>query len=448
MPLKGPFLVKFIRLYLAQAIVQGGMRVMAVNALGLGLAYVTHVVFAKWLGVADYGVYVYALAWLNVLTILAQVGLNTSTVRLTAELRGRNEKALIADLSRFSVVTVLFAGTGVVALSALALWLASDALEAAQVEVLTITLPLVVVLSLLYQRMAVLQGFERVAQAQVFLEIARPLALLALAGAAYVSFGLSATGAMAANIIATASALVVAVIVVRRFISVHAGALSRNARENYRAWLVMSLPYLAIGALTAVMQQSDILMLGSLMGGVAAGLYAPAVKLAQLVLFPMMAIRSRAAPLMAKLHAAGDLTDLQRQMNTTTVTSALTGVVLVAGLIWQRENLLGLFGPDFVAASPALVVLALGMGVFALTGGVEVFLIYGPFERVTMMIYAVVVGLNIALNVVLIPPFGVLGAAYATAATVTLRGVISAYVVWRHTGILPWAPLDGGLGAK
>lgn len=418
---------------------------MAVNAIGMALAYASHVLFAKWLGVAQYGYYVYALAWLNVLTVLVQLGMNTSTVRITAELRAQDRHAAILGLSMFSTQVVIAAGLVVIVIGGAVLAMTADLITTEQSLTLAIMLGLVVVLSLLYQRMALLQGFERVAQAQTFLEIVRPVVLIVLVGLCVLAFDVEAHVAMLANLAATALALMVAAVAVGKFLS--AGPQGRVMREfEARAWLAVSLPYLVIGVLTAVMMQSDVLMLGTLMGGVAAGLYTPAIKLAQLVLFPMMAIRSRAAPMMARLYAEDDMDELQHQMNTTTMTSALTGLVLVAGLIWQRETLLGLFGPDFVQSAPVVVVLALAMAVYAVTGGVEVFLIFGPFERVTVLIYALVVALNISLNLILIPRFGVMGAAYATAITVVVRGVVSCFFVWKRTGLLPWKPLGTGEG--
>ncbi|MBL4613477.1 MAG: oligosaccharide flippase family protein [Magnetovibrio sp.] len=417
---------------------------MVVSAIGVGLAYVTHVLLAQWLGVESYGHYVYALAWLNVLVTLVQVGMNTSTVRLTAELRAAQNHAAILGLSRFSTLVVLAAGCAVVLIGGLAL-AALDGrgiFTPAQVQTLAITLSLVVVLGLLNQRMAILQGFERVAQAHSFLEIVRPLLLIGILAALLPLMEIQSGLAMGANFAATGLALLFVTVVVARLLKREGPARGLARQYHNRAWLALSLPYLAIGGLTVVMDQSDILILGTLMGGAAAGLYLPAIKLSQLLLFPMLAIRSHAAPLLAKLHAQNNIVELQRQMNTITVSSALVGIVLMAGIIWQREFLLSLFGAEFIEAAPAIVVLSLGMMVFAITGGVEVFLIIGPFERVTMLIYALVVALNIVLNLLLIPSFGFMGAAYATAATIVVRGLISTFVVWRRTGVLPWASVS------
>lgn len=426
------------------------MQVMVISAAGVGLAYVTHVLLARWLGVESYGYYVYALAWLNVLVTLVQMGMNTSTVRLTAELRAADNHGAIHGLSLFSTLAVLAAGAGVILIGGLVLIVVDGLglLETLQVRTLAIMLPLVVFLALLNQRMAILQGFERVALAQSFLEVMRPLLVIGLLAALISLMNLDAALAMAANGAATVLVLLAVGVAVARLMTRETPKTKAVREFHSRAWLAVSLPYLGIGGLTVVMDQSDVLILGTLMGGVVTGLYLPALKLSQLVLFPMLAIRSHAAPLLAKLHAKKDIIELQRQMNITTISSVLTGVVLVVGVIWQREFLLSLFGAEFIEAAPAIVVLALGMMVFAITGGVEVFLIIGPFERLTLKIYAFVVVMNIALNAILIPIFGFMGAAIATSITIALRGVLSTFMVWRVAGVLPWVRCTGLAGEQ
>ena len=204
---------------MAQSLVQGGMRVMVVNGLGMALAYLTHLLFAKWLGVGQYGYYVYVLAWLNVLTVLAQVGMNTSTVRITAELRGADDHPAILGLSMFSTLVVMATGVFIMALGGVALAVLAGELARELVMTFAVMLPLVVVLSLLYQRMAILHGFERVVQAQAFLELLRPVALIALVGVGTALFTLQAHWVMAANLAATTMALIAATVLVGKFLA-------------------------------------------------------------------------------------------------------------------------------------------------------------------------------------------------------------------------------------
>lgn len=411
---------------------------MAVSAIGLSLAYLSHVLFAKWLGVEQYGYYIYALAWAGVLTTFVQLGMNTSTVRLIAELRAEKKSGEIRGVSKFSTLIVLCAW-GVCVVATLGVFVLEPGLvPRGQEIVLGIMLPIVATLGLLNQRMSILQGYERVAESMIFQEIVRPTIMICgVAGILFFS-NINAEIVVGVNLMATAIALFLAIISTRRHFKAE-GIERVKAAYEVRRWLMVSLPYFFIGMMTIAMDMGDLLILGGMLGGKAVGLYAPAAKLSQLILFPMLAIRSRVAPLLSRLYMAQSHAEVQRQLNIVTIFSGLTGGLLSALLVLQSETLLGLFGPEFIEAQSAVMVLAVGMFAFSLTGGVEIFLIMGPFERITILIYAVIVTINVVLNLILIPYFGYIGSAYASTATIIARGMISTFVVWRRSGILPWA---------
>src|SRR5690606_30698804 len=74
-----------LRPLMGDLLVTDGLRLLAVNVAGAGLAFLSHILFARWLSVASYGAYVVALSWLNILFILVQAGLNVALIRLVAE---------------------------------------------------------------------------------------------------------------------------------------------------------------------------------------------------------------------------------------------------------------------------------------------------------------------------------------------------------------------------
>ena len=77
-------------------------RILIVNVAGAGLAFLSHILFARWLTVASYGNYVFALSWLNVLAIVVQMGLNIAVVRLIGEYRASGNAAAIRRLAAHS----------------------------------------------------------------------------------------------------------------------------------------------------------------------------------------------------------------------------------------------------------------------------------------------------------------------------------------------------------
>ena len=431
-------LARALRPLLGDILVVDGTRIFAVNVAGAGLAFLSHILFARWLGVGSYGIYVFALSWLNVLLIAQQAGLNVSLVRFAAELNASGDGAALRRLMKFSnaVVTTLGAITlvgGAIALAILARP-ANDELIAA----LYVMLALSLLLALLQQRMALLQGLERVFQSVLLFEIARPMLVLAVAGAAVIFWRLDAALLMAVNLVVTGVVLMVAIRFATRCLPA-ASTAGSPAPAGWRHWLRTSLPYIAVTGLTILLTQMDVLMIGALLGPEQAGLYAPAAKVALLAIFPVVAIRQRFGPMAARLFAAGDMTALQSRMTLATALSIAACVGVLAVILPGRDLILGLFGPAYTAGAPVVLVLAAGYLAYSVAGAAEMFFLVGPFERMNALVVLLTLGVNILLNLLLIPRFGIVGAAYGTVAAVAFRAILSAAVVRHRTGLLPFA---------
>jgi O-antigen/teichoic acid export membrane protein len=120
-------------------------------------------------------------------------------------------------------------------------------------------------------------------------------------------------------------------------------------------------------------------------------------------------------------------------------------VPTAAGVIVLGRFLLGLFGDEFVAAYPALVILAAGQIVNALCGTVGSLMIMTRLHREAATVFGGAAALNIALNAVLIPRFGLNGAAIATSTTVVLWNVVMVVLVVRKLGVNPTPFRLGGI---
>ena len=103
-----------LRRFLGDLLVIDGAKIFAVNVAGAGLAFVSHILFARWLTVESYGIYVFALGWLNILFIAVQAGMNLSMVRFVAEYRANGNTTAIRALLGFSNRVVLGLGLAVV----------------------------------------------------------------------------------------------------------------------------------------------------------------------------------------------------------------------------------------------------------------------------------------------------------------------------------------------
>lgn len=89
-------------------------------------------------------------------------------------------------------------------------------------------------------------------------------------------------------------------------------------------------------------------------------------------------------------------------------------------LFFPRSTLRMVFGPSFVAAAPALQLLAVAFCTGNLIGPTGATLIAMGRTRALMLINLVSAVANFVLNVVLIPELGLFGAAVATAVAIVL----------------------------
>ena len=94
-----------------------------------------------------------------------------------------------------------------------------------------------------------------------------------------------------------------------------------------------------------------------------------------------------------------------------------------------------IFGPEFLPAAPALAVLAIGQLVNAGSGSVGSLLTMTGHERDAAVGFGLSAVMNVALNVLLIPLWGPLGAAVATASSLIAWNVILSFAVYRRLRI-------------
>ena len=100
------------------------------------------------------------------------------------------------------------------------------------------------------------------------------------------------------------------------------------------------------------------------------------------------------------------------------------------------EPMLMLFGPGFDAGYPLLFLLVFGVVARAAVGPCESLLTMSGNQNICAFVYAMTLALNIALSVVLIPHFGLWGAAIATASSMIFEASALSFTVWRKLGIV------------
>lgn len=389
-------------------------------ALGLGLT----LGLARWLGAEAYGTYAGAMAAAQLGAVVAATGLPQLAARDGAAHAARGEHRARAALARH-LVRHAARVTGLAIMVGAAAWGLVPGLGPGM-ALATATVGAALVALRLLGQWRIGQGRPVAGELADGAGRRGAFALCALTAAALVAP--SAGAALTAHAVGALLALAVA-----------AGAWRLPEPSGTRATLPTRdrLGFWAVGVMNVAMANVDVLMLSALAPPGAAGPYAVAARLAELPALVLLAANAALAPRVAHAEALGRRRDLARPACWTARTVTALALAGVAGAALAGDAVLGLAGPGFVAAWPALVILLAAQTVNAGCGAAALLLDTAGEAHRTAAGVAAGAGVNLALNAALIPAYGAVGAAVATGAGLASWNLVLAWQTRRHLGLDP-----------
>jgi O-antigen/teichoic acid export membrane protein len=167
-----------------------------------------------------------------------------------------------------------------------------------------------------------------------------------------------------------------------------------------------------------------------------AGVYRIAVQLAALASLPLGAVNLVLAPRISAAFFAGRIDTLQSEVTHASRYVLLLTLPVVGVMVLGGSMLLALFGQEFVSAALPLAILAVPQLLNAATGTAGYLLVMTQCEKQAAVMFASAAILNVALNLFLIPRFGMSGAAGASALAMIALNVGLAWGAWRWVKVL------------
>jgi O-antigen/teichoic acid export membrane protein len=246
---------------------------------------------------------------------------------------------------------------------------------------------------------------------------------------------LSPSAAIAANLGATIVSVGVLVALVRR---ARPTEMATGSEEYDRTrWRRASYGLLAIGVAQIVLsQQSDLLIVGTMVSTQDSALYSAAAQFSILVGFAQTSLSFVAAPMIAELFERKDFRGLQRLVRIVVRGNALVTLPVMLVLLVFGRPLLGLYGEPFRAAYPVLVLLVIAASTVALVGSLAGFLLtMTEYQKEAAWIIGGSALLNLLLAVILTPLFGLVGTATATLIATVMRSAILVVFIRRTMGV-------------
>lgn len=408
---------------------------MLMKLAGIGLTFLATIVLTRVLGAEQYGVYVFAFTLVGILSEPQFVGLRTLAVRNAAVYVDRGQSALLAGLAIRLRSVAIYGGIAAFGVLLIAGWLMGPKFGSGTLWVFVAGAALPFLLG--YNRISdgMLRGAHLVMTSQFPKLIVRPALLLVYVavGALLAGSAFNATWAMGMQVGAAATAAIVYVLLIRR----HLGGHLKGAAPQFRTreWLHGMFPLMLSGVFQIIDTRAGVLMLGVL--GVAAdtGRFHATIRLAELIALVQAVANIVVEPWIARYCASGELDKLQRKVTTAARLVFFATLPVSLLVIWQGAAVLAIFGPEFVAAAPALTILAIAQVVKAALGTLAPLLNMAGYPRETVVGMAIGLAAHIVLGVLLIPKLGLVGAAWAALISMLVWKIYLMFRVHRLLGL-------------
>jgi O-antigen/teichoic acid export membrane protein len=406
---------------------RGAITAFTIRVASAGIAFFSQVVLARWLGAHEFGIYTYIWVCVNIVGTLCAAGFATTVIRFIAEYSERNQPELARGFIHTGRLFSFFAALICSAGGYLLLIFGNGLIEDYYLIPAALGLACLPAFALtdFQDGLGRAKGWIDLALAPPY--ILRPLLLFAfIGGALWTGWASNAVTATAAAIAATWITAITQYIFQKQRM---AGSLPSGPREyKIGFWLKVSLPVIALESFGLLMMQLDVLILDFFVSPDQIAIYFAAARTISLINFVHFSIQTVAMPKFAAFYANNDSNALQDYLWKCRKWMFSLSVLGAIGLLGAGRWLLWLFGEEFVSGYPVMFALAVGLLVRAMAGPLQGLLVVAGGQNKAAAALGITVIINILLNIILIPRYGLLGAGIATSAAFSVESLLLIFI--------------------
>ena len=418
-------------------VARGGGAAFIVYSAGIGLAYCSQLVVARVVGVDTFGLYTYVFSWMVVLAYFSALGFDVALLRFIPAYETERAWPLLRGVIQYAQRRALAVGILVV-LIGVCIVLASGSPPERR-NAFIIGFVLVPILALLRIRCAIVRALGGVVSSLAPDRLVREGMLISLVAIAALGLGWTVDAPMVMLAVLVGAALGLGCTVLAMRWRLPAAISDVVPQYDTRIWTRTAIPLVIMAATDVLINRMGVILLGWIADTKDAGVYGLAFNIALVVTLPQVALNTLFAPEISSLYARKDMATLQVLVTRAATWMLLAGFCIGLVLFVLAEPLLAWFGPEFEAGVSALRVLLVGQVLVAGAGSQLYVMTMTGHERSAAALLVCSAIANGGATFVLIPHFGLTGAAIATAAILVIWNVAMAIFLRRRLGLLPGA---------
>gem|GEM_PF-1836071 len=392
------------------------------------------VLLARMLPVSELGEYFLIVTVVNILGLASTVGLDYGVVRYVAlyagegkirQARRATRTALIIGVSISLIVTV--------AVIALAPSLVTRLLEGGSdsvtmLRLFSLSIPFWVMARLFN---ATTQGLHRMRYQVYSRDLGEQLSKFGFTAIALI-LGTGLLGAVVANVASVVLAMLLAMVFTMKLFSPRIDRADPNTKEAgpARNLIRYSYPLAFSNILGMLLVWMDMLLMGYLGSATDVGYYGAALRVAVVSSTIFLAVSTVFMPVISDFYNRHFTNQLHSLYKTVTRWIFVCTLPLVLLQLFFADPIMKIFGPQFSSGSGALMILALSQLVNAVTGPAGYMVLMSGHSRIDFINISVSLAVNIAICLMMIPTYGIIGAATANFIASVVLNLMRALEVW------------------
>jgi O-antigen/teichoic acid export membrane protein len=391
---------------------------------GAGLIFVAQALIARLWGPELLGEYLIVIATVNLVAIVMPLGFHTVGTYFAAEYRARGD--------RRQLLAFMLRSYGHVAISLALLLLAGpvvlDLLGQGDSVVAHHFVPVVLLAfcsAMVYVSGALLVGLKRPFASYFADSLFRPMIVLVGFIAGLMLFAEPVEGFSFMLWAVAAGYVVVCMIhfglVIASLPRVHDAVGARPTEQS--RWWRFALPWLLISLATDFFFDIDLLLLSHSLSREELAIFGVCTRIFSLVSFGVAAVYAVTLPDMFESEANADRAEFNRKVGEANLVASLISIALFVGMLVAGPFALLLFGPAFTQGAMPLAVLCLALVVRSVMGPASLVLSIHDRPYASLPWVGVGLGSLVVGNWLLVPIWGLMGAALAAIIAITVWSV-------------------------
>lgn len=197
--------------------------------------------------------------------------------------------------------------------------------------------------------------------------------------------------------------------------------------------------YAIMGGISAIaVANLDLLMVGGYLGEANAGYYAIAFFIGTFISIPERSITKISYPIISQAFKDDNKDLITTMYKKSSLNQIVIGLLIFIGIWANVDNAVALLPDGFAAARNVMIIISAAKLIDMATGANSIILLNSPWYRFDLITNILLVGLTIITNLLLIPIYGLEGAAWATFITIAVYNIVKFVYIWIKMGIQPF----------